>query len=61
MLIYSPNGGLSKILLPEYEKLAEKLYGFDGLQIAKIDGHLNQLEGIQFYGFPSVKFIRAHS
>lgn len=61
LLVHSENSGLCKVLMPEYEKVASRLKGFPGIQVAKIDGHHNRLDGIKFAGFPSVKFIPAQS
>lgn len=61
LLIHAPNSGLCKVLIPEYEKVAARVKGFPGIQVAKIDGHNNRLDGIKFVGFPSVKFIPANS
>ena len=57
IVFYAPWCGHCKKLLPEYEKVAEKLKEKNPqILLAKMDATENEVEGIEVTGFPTIKF-----
>eukprot|EP00179_Madagascaria_erythrocladioides_P008340 CAMPEP_0198309808 /NCGR_PEP_ID=MMETSP1450-20131203/2066_1 /TAXON_ID=753684 ORGANISM="Madagascaria erythrocladiodes, Strain CCMP3234" /NCGR_SAMPLE_ID=MMETSP1450 /ASSEMBLY_ACC=CAM_ASM_001115 /LENGTH=490 /DNA_ID=CAMNT_0044012587 /DNA_START=71 /DNA_END=1543 /DNA_ORIENTATION=+ len=59
--IYAPWCGHCKALVPTWDKLGEAYKGNDGVVIAKLDGTANDIEDVEFRGFPTIKFFPAGS
>lgn len=53
---YAPWCGHCKTLAPLYDKAAEKLVGNSNILLAKVDSTLNEIEGVDIKGFPTLKF-----
>lgn len=53
---YAPWCGHCKTLAPLYDKAAEKLAGNSNILLAKVDSTLNEIEGVDIKGFPTLKF-----
>merc|ERR1711865_478283 len=56
---YAPWCGHCKKLEPIYRDVAKKLEGVSTLLIAKMDATVNDVEGVDVEGFPTIKFWRA--
>jgi len=56
---YAPWCGHCKKLDPIYREVAKKLEGVSTLLIAKIDATVNDVDGVDVEGFPTIKFWRA--
>ena len=57
VLLYSPLCYHCKALLPEYEKVAKRLKDKNkNLLLTKINAIENEIESIDDYGFPKIKF-----
>lgn len=53
--VYAPWCGHCKTLAPIYEELATGLAGESHIVLAKMDGTLNEVEGLEVRGFPTLK------
>ena len=58
---YAPWCGHCKQLAPHYERVATELKSYENIIIAKIDGTLNEIKGIDIKGYPTLKFFAANN
>jgi len=56
MKYYAPWCGHCKKLAPIWEQLAEELKDVPNLVIAKFDSTLNEVDGLEIKGYPTLKF-----
>ena len=56
---YAPWCGFCKTLQPIYEELAESFKNERAVLIAEIDATLNEVEGMEIHGFPTIYFYPA--
>lgn len=54
---YAPWCGHCKSLLPEFEKAAEALQGYENIILAKVDSTVNEIEGHSISSYPVIKFF----
>jgi len=57
--IYAPWCGHCKTLAPIYVELGTAVASVPGLVIAKLDGAANEVDGLSWKGFPTIKFYPA--
>jgi protein disulfide-isomerase A1 len=53
---YAPWCGHCKKLAPIWDELAKELQDVKGLVIAKFDSTVNEVEGVEVRGYPTLKF-----
>lgn len=53
---YAPWCGHCKALAPVWDALAKDVEGIDDLVIAKFDATVNEVEGLEIRGYPTLKF-----
>lgn len=59
--VYAPWCGHCKKLAPAWDQLGEEFSGDANIVVAKMDGTLNEVDGLEASGFPTLKFYPAEA